>query len=138
VLHPIKWVRVQQITCRYFWNAPPGHKPALIERGSGVRSDHPIATHWKHHVRRPPRVTWRVPPSLRKGDEGAYNKKQRQPSIVLSLRAEARRLLSRQATAKFLTTSTNQLKNSEPDHAPGLPPSRMREQQGRPRHHKKN
>jgi hypothetical protein len=22
---PIKWVRVQQITRRYFWNAPPGH-----------------------------------------------------------------------------------------------------------------
>jgi hypothetical protein len=22
---PIKWVRVQQITCRYFWNAPPSH-----------------------------------------------------------------------------------------------------------------
>jgi hypothetical protein len=21
----IKWVQVQQITCRYFWNAPPGH-----------------------------------------------------------------------------------------------------------------
>jgi hypothetical protein len=22
---PIEWVRVQQITCRYFWSAPPGH-----------------------------------------------------------------------------------------------------------------
>jgi hypothetical protein len=22
---PIKWVRVQQITCRYFWSAPLGH-----------------------------------------------------------------------------------------------------------------
>jgi hypothetical protein len=22
---PIKWVRVQQITRKYFWNAPPGH-----------------------------------------------------------------------------------------------------------------
>jgi hypothetical protein len=129
--NPIKWVRVQQITRRYFWNAPPGHKPTLIERGSGVRSDHPIATHWKHHVRRPPRVTWHVPPSsLRKGDEGAYNKNLRQSSIVLSLRAEARRLLSHQATAKLLTTSTNQLKNSEPDHAPGLRPGRMKEQQG--------
>jgi hypothetical protein len=24
-LDPIKWVRVQQITCRYFWSAPLGH-----------------------------------------------------------------------------------------------------------------
>jgi hypothetical protein len=24
-LDPIKWVRVQQITRRYFWNVPPGH-----------------------------------------------------------------------------------------------------------------
>jgi hypothetical protein len=22
---PIKWVRVQQITCRYFWSVPLGH-----------------------------------------------------------------------------------------------------------------
>jgi hypothetical protein len=29
-----------------------------------------------------------------------------------------------------LTTSTNQLENSEPDRAPGLQPGRMREQQG--------
>jgi hypothetical protein len=57
--------------------------------------------------------------------------------IVLSLRAEARGLLSHQATAKLLITSTNQRKNSEPDRAPGLRPGHMREQQGRPRHHKK-
>jgi hypothetical protein len=78
------------------------------------------------------------PPSLRKGDKGAYNKKLRQSSIVLSLHAEARRLLSHQTTAKLLTTLTNQLENLEPDHAPGLRPGRMREQQGRPRDHKKN
>jgi hypothetical protein len=114
-------------------------EPTLTERGSGVHSDYPLATHWKHHVQRPPRVTWRVPPSsLRKGDEGAYNKKPRRPSIVLSLRAEARRLLSHQATAKLSTTSTDQLKNSEPDHAPELRPGRMREQQGQPRNHGKN
>jgi hypothetical protein len=70
------------------------------------------------------------PSSLRKSDEGAYNKKPRRSSIVLSLRAEARRLLSHQATAKLLTTSTYQLKNSEPDHAPGLRSGRVREQQG--------
>jgi hypothetical protein len=29
---------------------------------SGVHSDHPLATHWRHHVRRPPRATWRFPP----------------------------------------------------------------------------
>jgi hypothetical protein len=34
------------------------------------------------------------PSSLRKGDKGAYNKKPRRSSIVLLLRAEARRLLS--------------------------------------------
>jgi hypothetical protein len=67
------------------------------------------------------------PSSLRKGDEGAYNKKPRQSSIVLSLCAKARRLLSHQATAKLSTTSINQLKNSEPDRAPGLRPGRMSE-----------
>jgi hypothetical protein len=51
-------------------------------------------------------------------------------------RAEARGLLSHQATAKPLTTSTNQRENSEPDRAPGSRPGRIREQQGRPRHHK--
>jgi hypothetical protein len=66
------------------------------------------------------------PSSLRKGDEGAYNQKPRRSSIVLSLRAEARRLLLHQATAKLLTTSTNQLENSEPDHAPRLRPGPMR------------
>jgi hypothetical protein len=40
------------------------------------------------------------------------------------------------ATTKPLTASTNQPKNSEPDHAPGLQSGRMREQPGRPRHHK--
>jgi hypothetical protein len=39
-------------------------------------------------------------------------------------------LLSRQATAEPLTTSTNQRENLEPDRAPGLRRGRMREQQG--------
>jgi hypothetical protein len=78
------------------------------------------------------------PSSLRKGNEGAYYKKPRQSSIVLSLCAEAWRLLSHQATAKLLTMSTKQLEILEPDHAPGLRPGRMREQQGRPRNHKKS
>jgi hypothetical protein len=42
------------------------------------------------------------------------------------------------ATAKPLTASTNQPKNLEPDHAPGLQSGRMREQPGRPRHHKRH
>jgi hypothetical protein len=58
--------------------------------------------------------------------------------IVLSLRAEAQELLSHRATAKLLIASTNQLDNSEPDHAPGLRPGRMRERSDRPRHHKKH
>jgi hypothetical protein len=58
--------------------------------------------------------------------------------IVLSLRAEARGLLSHQAMAEPLTTSTNQRENSVPDRPPELRPGRMREQQGRPRHRKKN
>jgi hypothetical protein len=78
------------------------------------------------------------PSSLWKGNEGAYYEKPRRSSIVLLLRAEAQGLLSHQAAAKLLTTSTNQLKNLEPDHVPGLRPGRMREQQGRPRNHKKN
>jgi hypothetical protein len=57
--------------------------------------------------------------------------------IVLSLRAEARGLLSHQATAELLTTSTNLRENSKPDRAPRLRPGRMRERQGQPRHHKK-
>jgi hypothetical protein len=42
--------------------------------------------------------------------------------------------LANPATAKPLTASTNQPENSEPDHAPGLPSDRMREQPDRPRH----
>jgi hypothetical protein len=45
--------------------------------------------------------------SLQKGNEGAYYKKPRRSLIVLSLRAEARGLLSHLATAKLLTASTN-------------------------------
>jgi hypothetical protein len=136
---PIKWVRVQQIPCRYFWSAPLGHYPTIIKWGLGVHSDHPLATHWKHRVRCPPRVTRCLPPFLlaerrRRG----VQQKSRRSSIVLSLRAEARGLLSHQAMAKLSTTSTNQLKNSRPNHAPGLRPGHIREQQGRPRHHKKN
>jgi hypothetical protein len=77
---PIKRDRVRQITCKYFWSAPLGHYPTLIKRGTGVHSDHPLATHWRQHVRRPPRATWRFPPSsLRKGDEGAYDKSRVSP-----------------------------------------------------------
>jgi hypothetical protein len=79
-LDPIKRDGVRQITCRYPWSAPLGHQPTLIERGTGVQSDHPLATHWRHHVWCPPRAAWRFPPSsLRKGDEGAYDKSRVSP-----------------------------------------------------------
>jgi hypothetical protein len=78
------------------------------------------------------------PSSLRKGDEGVYNKSRDSP---WSSSRSVQRLggYSRNpATAKPLTASTNQPKNSKPDHAPGLRPGRMREQQGRPKHHEKH
>jgi hypothetical protein len=46
--------------------------------------------------------------------------------------------LANPATAKPLTASTNQPKNSEPDHAPGLRSARMREQLDRPRRHERH
>jgi hypothetical protein len=46
--------------------------------------------------------------------------------------------LANLATAKPLTASTDQPENSEPDHAPGLPSDRMREQPDRPRHREKH
>jgi hypothetical protein len=46
--------------------------------------------------------------------------------------------LANPATAKPLTASTNQSGNSEPDHAPGLPSDRMREQPDRPGHHERH
>jgi hypothetical protein len=120
---------------------PANHPQVLLECASGPLAD-PYRTGLGRPLRSPNSNSLETPysaptegnmarpPPLQKGDEGAYNKKPRQSSIVLSLRAEAQRLLSHQATTKLLTTSTNQLKNSEPDHAPGLRPGRMREQQG--------
>jgi hypothetical protein len=46
--------------------------------------------------------------------------------------------LANPATAKPLTASTNQPKNSEPDHAPELQSGHMGEQPGRPRHHERH
>jgi hypothetical protein len=46
--------------------------------------------------------------------------------------------LANPATAKPLIASTNQLENSEPDHAPGLQSDRMREQPDWPRHHERH
>jgi hypothetical protein len=129
---------------------PANHLQVLLERTSGPLADPyrtglgrplglPISNSLETPCSVPIKGNTRVPPSsLRKGDKGAYNKKPRRSSIVLSLRAEAQRLLSHQATAKLLTTSTNQLKNSGPDHAPELRSGHMREQQGRLRNHKKN
>jgi hypothetical protein len=46
--------------------------------------------------------------------------------------------LAHLAMAKPLTASTDLPENSEPDHAPGLPSDRMREQPDRPRHREKH
>jgi hypothetical protein len=97
---------------------PANHLQVLLERASGPLADpyrtglgRPLGSHDSNSLETPCSAPTegnmaRSPSSLRKGDEGAYNKKPRQSSIVPSLRAEARRLLSHQATAKLLTTST--------------------------------
>jgi hypothetical protein len=129
---------------------PANHLQVLLERTSGPLAD-PYRTGLGRPLGSPNSNSLETPCSaptegnmacspllLAESQRRAYNKKPRQSSIVLSLHAEARRLLSHQATAKLSTTSTKQLENSEPDHAPRLRPGRMREQQGRLRHHKKN
>src|SRR5688572_18344248 len=101
---------------------PANHLQVLLERASGPLADpyqtglgRPLGSPNSNSLETPcPAPTEGnmacSPSSLLKGDEGAYNKKPRRSSIVLSLHAEARRLLSHQATAKLSTTSTNQLK----------------------------
>jgi hypothetical protein len=136
--NPIKWDRVQQITCRYFWSAPLGHQPTLIERGTGVHSDHLLATHWRHHVRRPPRATWRFPlPPCGKATKGRMIKAESVLDRPLALCRGSGAALANLAPAKPLTASTYQPENSEPDHAPGLRLDRVREQPDRPGHHKR-
>jgi hypothetical protein len=71
------------------------------------------------------------PSSLRKGDEGAYEKKP-------SLSGGSGAALANPAPAKLLTASTYQPENLEPDYAPGQQPVRMREQPDRPRHHERH
>jgi hypothetical protein len=83
------------------------HLQVLLERASGPLADpyrtglgRPLGSPDSNSLETPCSVpsegnmALSPPSSLRKGDEGAYNKKPRQSSIVLSLRAEARRLLS--------------------------------------------
>jgi hypothetical protein len=52
--------------------------------------------------------------------------------------ASRQTLLLKSPRPRPLTRDENQPKNSEPGHAPGLRPGRMREQQGRPKHHEKH
>jgi hypothetical protein len=126
---PIKRDRVWQITCRYFWSAPLGHQPTLIERGTGVHSDHPLATHWRHHVRRLPGAKWRFPPPpCEKAMKGHMIKAESVLDRPLALCRCSGAALANPAPAKPLTASTYQPENSEPDHAPGLRSDRMREQ----------
>jgi hypothetical protein len=82
------------------------HLQVLLERASGPLADpyqtglvRPLGSPDSNSLETPCSAPIegnmaRSPSSLRKGDEGAYNKKPRQSSIVLSLRVEARRLLS--------------------------------------------
>jgi hypothetical protein len=99
---------------------PANHLQILLERASGPLADPyrtglerplglPVSNSLKTLCSVPTEGNMaRSPPSfLRKDDEGAYYKKPRRSLIVLSLRAEARGLLSHQATAKLLTASTN-------------------------------
>jgi hypothetical protein len=75
------------------------------------------------------------PSSLRKGDEGAYEKAESVLDRPLALCGGSGAALVDPAPAKPLTVSTYQPENLEPDYAPGLRPVRMREQPDRPRHH---
>jgi hypothetical protein len=118
---PIKRDRVRQITCMYFWSAPLGHYPTLIKWGMSVHSDHSLATHWRHHVRCPPRATWRFPPSpCGKVTKGHMIKAESVLDRPLALCRGSGAALANLAPAKPLTASTNQPENSEPGHAPGL------------------
>ena len=131
---PIEGVWVRRITRRYFWSTPLGHQPTPNERGTGVHSDHPLAAHRKHHVRRPPRATWRFPPSsLRKGDARAYEKNQSVLDRPLALCGGSGAALANPAPAKPLTASTYQPENLGPDRALGLRPAHMREQLDQPK-----
>jgi hypothetical protein len=128
-LDHIKRDRVRQITCSYFWSAPLCHQPTLIEWGTGVHSDHPLATHWRHHVRRPPRATWRFPPPpCGKATKGRMIKAESVLDRPLALCRGSGAALANPSPAKPLTASTYQPENSEPDHAPGLRSDRMMEQ----------
>jgi hypothetical protein len=73
------------------------------------------------------------PSSLRKGDAGAYVKKV-ESVLPLALCGGSGAALANPALAKPLTASTYQPENLGPDRAPGLRPSRMREQPDRSKH----
>jgi hypothetical protein len=78
------------------------------------------------------------PSSLRKGDEGVYEKAESVLDRPLTLCGGSGAALTNPASAKPLTASTYQPENLEPDYAPGQRPVRMREQPDRPRHHERH
>jgi hypothetical protein len=78
------------------------------------------------------------PPPYGKATKGRIIKVETVLDRPLAPRRGLGAALANPAMAKPLTASTNQPDNSEPDHAPGLRPGRMREQLGRPRHHEKH
>jgi hypothetical protein len=137
---PIERDRVWQITCRDFWSVPLGHQPTLIKRGTSVHSDHPLATHWRHHVWCPPRATWCFPPfpPCGKVTKGRMIKVESVLDHPLAPCRGSEVALANPATTKPLTASTNQPENSESDHAPGLRSDCMREQPDWPRHHERH
>jgi hypothetical protein len=86
---------------------PANHLQVLLERASGPLADpyrtglgRPLGSPSSNSLETPCSVPTEgnmahsLPSSLRRGDEGAYYKKPRRSLIVLSLRAEARGLLS--------------------------------------------
>jgi hypothetical protein len=76
------------------------------------------------------------PPSLRKGDAGAYVKSRAVLDHPLALCGGSGAALANPAPAEPLTVSTYQPENLGLDCAPGLRPVRMREQPDRTKHHK--
>ena len=104
-----------------------------------VHSDYPLATHWRHHVRRPPRATWRFPPPpCGKATQGHMKKAESVLDRPLALCGGSGAALAKPAPAKPLTASTYQPENLGLDYAPGLLPGRKRERSDRPKHHEKH
>jgi hypothetical protein len=78
------------------------------------------------------------PPPCGKATKGRMKKAESVLDRPLALCGGSGAALANPAPAKPLTASTYQPEDSEPDHALGLRPVRMREQPDRPRHHERH